>query len=397
MSSLSDVEWIYIVLTVMYASEMLIWVRPGSIAFVSSWGTFGSRVSSRRLTGNGQGNLVLGWVAPFDVTFIAETFPLSITRDGVVAFVAAAPLASDRREQSGREWSWSQLADVSADEREVHAGGKVVHRAGSKSRAQQLANDLRRLAACDDRSRAQAIEDWRRGRFDVSLATNRWNQWQEATLALRITATMFFIWVYPVGILLHYGWLPFPSDRWVTNIYLAILFAGWWLTVGCAWMAHRSLYEEKTLDRWKQLSYSLLSPAVPLRLSDQLGRELFGWMHPLAISAAIDSSTKFKDVAALVLRDATYPMLPEQPPEISELAIGIIRDSRIADEVCLTTLLASRNVVQTSLLTVPEAVDETVASYCPRCLHEFTVDDAICDSCGGRPCVSMPRGDETND
>ena len=389
MSSLSDVDWIFIVLAALYLSEMLVWARPGTSAYASSWGLFRGHFRARRLIGNDHGDLLIGGPAPFDVTLLHETLLLSLSDEGVVAFVAEAPLLRERPPQSEKRFLWSQLVDAHAVDLEVRVSDGRVCLAGSKRGANRLAAKLRELSRTPDDSRSSQIEHWRKQRHSVEAATERWNAWTESTLALRIGATLLFIWMFPIGLVLNYGWAYVQPDRWIVMAYLVILFLLWWINALVAWFSHQYLYPERRSDRWKQLAYSLLSPAVPLRLADSLGRDLFGWTHPLAISAVIDTRERFTSIAGVVLRDASYPRLPEEPQVADDEARAIIRASRDADRRCLVEILKSQQVDEQVCLAEPDIEDEATVSYCPRCLQEFVVATAQCESCGQRQSVAL--------
>lgn len=387
MPALSDVEWIFVILAVLYFGEALVWVRPGVVAFVSSWGAIGSVRRPRRLTGNENGDLVLASLLPVDVTLLSEPIPLSFSADGVVAFVAAAPLQHDRRLQSGELFSWDQLRAVTAEGRDVKVGERLLCTNRSERSASYLAAKLRELSAFPPEARSEPIETWRAEQFDSARVSKRIRMWEEATVAIRIGATLLSCWL-GMGVSLYYGWLPLAPDGLIVAIYLAIFFILWWATALAAILGHRYLYPADRWGRLKQTLYSFLSPAVPLRLADALGRELLEFEHPLAVSAASDSPAHFRNIAQRVIRDAIYPQLPEEPDDLNTAAREIVRASRQANLQHLQRLLAARDVSYDSLLIPPQNANPDALSYCPRCQNDFLLPQSHCDACGSRPTVA---------
>ncbi len=390
MPALSDVEWIFVILAVLYLSETLVWVRPGVVPFVSTWGVIGSSRRRRRLTGNEHGDLLLTGLLPFDVTVLTEPLPLSVSDDGVVAFVAAAPLQHERRQHTGAVFSWGQLSGTTAHGRSVKIGDELLCTHRSDRAAAHLATKLRELAACEPAARAVQIEAWRAEQFDSARVGKRIRIWEEATVAVRIGATLLLLWLAPVGVSLSYGW-PISPDGIVVAIYLAIFFGLWWATALAAVLGHRHLYPQNRAGRLTQTLYSLLSPAVPMRLADVLGRDLLDFEHPLAVSAAADSPEQFRAVAERVIRDATYPQMPEEPSELSDTAREIVRTSRQADLQLLKQLLTARDVAYDSLLVPPPSENQGALSYCPRCHSDFLLPLSHCDACGCRPTVAYSQ------
>ncbi len=389
MPSLSDVEWIFVVLVVLYALETLVWVRSGVSAFVSRHGSFRNRHPAARLTGNDHGSLVRSGVLPSDMTLLCHELPVSISARGVAAFVPVSPMTNDRPTGSGKVFTWPQLTDCHAQERDVVHGDHVVCTMGSTLIASHFAGVLRQFASASEGERADQIDQYYSSLLDADEISQRLDCLQSPTPAIRRFAYLLFAWIFPIGLLLYYGVLPMQVDEQTTAAYIVILFALWWTTVAFQWRAHRQLFREDRMGRFKLIACSLLSPAVPLRAIDYLSRELLATSlhHPLAVSAAIDSPGRLREFADHVVRDVVYPLAPERPvperPDI-ELAASIVNDCRAALREQITRFLASREIRFGDSLVPPAAEDEDSVAYCPRCLQQFERDDAVCDLCGGR-------------
>ncbi|MCM2369770.1 hypothetical protein [Aporhodopirellula aestuarii] len=398
MPSLSDVEWIFVVLIVLYFLECLVWVRPGTNAFVSRWGSFHHRKPATRLTGNDRGRLVLAGLSPSDKTLLCQEMPVSMTDQGVVAFVPMSPLSDDRPLHSGEQFRWPELANCHVREREIRCGQRSVCHLNNTTNAKRFASELASIAAMDENDRGGRIELLRNKTYDVADIRTRLELLSTCTRWIRPLANMLLIWMGPIGAMLYYGFFPIAPDGMMIAAYLAILFSLWWTTAGLVYFAHRRLFRDDRSGRLKLVGCSLLSPAVPLRAVDYLSRELLATSirHPLAVSAAVDSPDRFREVAERTMRDIEYPITPETPADQDastsvndDNASSIVMDSRAADWDAITALLNDSEISFETCLAAPEPDDDASVTYCPRCHQQFEIENANCDQCGGRETLKL--------
>ncbi len=384
MPTLSDVEWIFVVLVVLYALESLVWVRSGATLFVSRWGSFRRRSPATRLTGNERGSLFVSGLSPADMSLICHELPVAISVTGVAAFVPITPVGNDRPARSGEAFAWSDLVDCHANERDVIASGRVVCQMSGPRVASRFAGQIASIAVTSEDERAVAIERF----YDELVETQSLN---ESLAALQAQASMIrrlsfllLLWIGPIGLLLYYDWLPGKTDDRATVAYMVVLFGLWWTTVGFIWRAHRKLFRGDWIGRFQLVACSLLSPAVPLRAIDYLSRELLSGRlhHPLAVSAVIDTPQRFRQFAEHTVKDLAYPLAPEFPE--NERAVAIVSHSRELIRGSLSQIFADRGFSVEQALTPPVAEDDESVCYCPRCGQQFEMAEAVCDFCGGR-------------
>lgn len=387
--SLSDVEWIFVVLVILYALEALVWVRSGVSVFVSRNGSFRDRREASRLTGNDHGSLVFGGCWPSDMTLLCHELPIAISIRGVAAFVPMSTMSNDRPTRSGNVFPWPQLLVCDVRERDVVSDSQVICTMGSSAMAKHFACLLMRLANAAESERAEHINQYYKTLLDTDAISQRFACLQSLTPAIRRFAYLLLTWVGPVGLLMYYNVLPLRVDEPTTAAYIVILFSLWWTTVALVWRAHRRMYREDRIGRFKLIACSLLSPAVPLRAIDYLSRELLAnsLHHPLAVSASIDAPGRLRETADQVVRDLVFPLAPELPD--SEVAIGIVNDCRAALREQVTEFLAAREIRFEDSLVPPAAEDENSVAYCSRCQQQFEKDNAVCDMCGGRATLSL--------
>lgn len=394
MQTLSDVEWIFLVLAGLYLMESLVWVRPGTVVFWVRGDRLSNPLRRRRLIGNERGELVAPGLLPIDATLLAESPPISMGTDGVLAFVAAAPLQSERPRHSGKSYSWKELERLQCHERELYVGDERFCVLRSRGNAQALFQTIRRIATASADQRAADIDAWRRSSVDFERAREQFHQWQSATGVLRASALLLFLLIFPLGLVQYYQLVPWAMTQQATLIYLSSVWAVWWWSALHAFLAHRKLYPERRGARAKQLFTCLISPVVPLRAADHMARELFAFLHPLTLSVALHPEASVRTIAAHTLRDLEFPRLPDLPVEATGSMQRIAQEDAHATRALLEAMLRGRGIDMQSLAAAPERDDPSAKSYCPRCWEEYVEPKATCTSCGERPTVAYDRSSQ---
>ena len=384
MPELTDVQWIFVVLFALYAAESLTWVRPRVAALTISGNRAGA-VVSQPLIGNESGGFHFGGWSPSHATVLAEPLPISLSADGVVAFVAAAPMCRDRPYQSGQAFDWAALTAAAADERTVRANGQMIATVSSSARASFIAEQLRQISAATPDDRTSRIETWRANLFDSSMVEDRIEQWRRHTRWVRRGAWLLLLWIFGIGGLMYFDALPVAVDATLVYQYLALGCLLWWITAAAVFVAHKRLYPDRRLARFKTVVLNLVSPAVPLRAANMLGRDLFDLIDPLTVASVLLPRDAYEQTAAAVHRDFQFPILPDAPEESRHQARKIL----VADREARRPYLSER---MSGLPNDPWTRDGhhlDANSYCPRCLQGFTIAEATCDGCGGRATVPV--------
>lgn len=389
---MSDVDWIFVVLLGLYLAESFVWLRPGTVAIGTWFGRFRDPGAPFRLIGNDTGVFILGGLAPWDATFLVEPSPLSISVDGVVAFVPSSPLQPDRRSGGAAEFDWRSLNSVTVEGRSVVCGDHLMCVTRSPASARSLASAVVRVAGCSDERRAAAVSELQAQAFDVAAVEELYQRWRSSTRRLRLASSGLFVWLLPFAALIHYGILPLPWERDATFVwsFLGIGLVWWWWAVVEAFVAHRQVLREDYGGRWKLFLSSLVSPPVAMRAADRIARDIPWMIHPAALFKAIGQQGLLEQHAPAMVRDLEYPRLPEVMPEHTADARAIIRSSEANTRESLERLLDSCGICYQDALRPPEIEDEAVKSYCPRCLDDYLADDAWCDACGSRPTLLYP-------
>jgi len=387
MPVLSDVVWIFVVLTSLYLFESLAWVPTGCVAFRSFFGRFRCPTRTIHLIGNEAGHLPSFGLLPTDATLVVEPCPVSVGHDGVVGYVVASLPEIETAAATGVHADWQSVGKMEVRERELRVNGQVLIRLATARSAGLLASRLRTIAAVADTKRAEAIERFIEEQFDCASVVQRIDGWRKATVGLKFASLALFIWIFPVGIARYQGWLPGFSDMQSLPLYLGILFLLWWAGVMGIVRAHRRLYPERRGQRWKYFFTAMISPAVVLRGVDHLGRGIIAMVHPVVVAEELCGASDVKNWAERISRDYRFPRASQSgslasddwlSPTAKEIVDSYHRRSLQAWE----RFAARQGLDLTTGLLPPERDDPQAVSYCPRCHQEFAVIASQCDRCG---------------
>ena len=386
---MSDVDWIFVALIGLYLIESMAWLKPGSSVFVRFCGTFRSPLSVLQLFGNDAGTLVLGGPLTSDASFICEPLPISIAPEGVVSFVPASPLKTERCPATGLLFTWSELEELRLEEQKLLVNERTVCRPRNSRSAKYLYETLRHISKLGAEKRSGLASHLIASTLNHQDTREQLDQWRRVTRRLRFASALRFLWTLPLGIVLFYELVPLPFKRnWqFTLTYLTILVVLWWWTTLEGFLAHRKLLPFELGGRLKLLFTSLISPVVPMRAADRLGRDLFLFVHPLAFAAAIDDRKLMETCSREIVRDLEFPLPPELPPHSPPASEHVVQWSTSETISEVKQMLSELKIDYDGFLAAPERSDKQSQSYCPRCHDDYHALKANCSRCGNRPTV----------
>lgn len=390
---MSDVDWIFVVLVGLYLIESMVWLKQGVTVFTRFFGKLRSPTAAIRLIGNDFGALALGGSLPWDVSFLCEPLPISVSPEGVVPFVPASPLQPDRRPATGLLFAWDDLRKVRRDEHSLLVKSQFICKARNHRSASHLCEMLKHIAGLEPDQREPVISHLIADQLDQTRVSEQYQEWNDRTGRLRLAASLLFFWTLPVGAILYYDLIPLPIERDTefTVVYFAIFAAIWLWAILESYLGHATLLPHDRSGRWKMLFTSMVSPAVPMRAPDRLAREFFLFVHPLTFAAVLGDPAMLRLCAADTVRDLQYPRMPELPGGIQDSARGVVRWSMETTKTQVEMLLNEHGIDSDSLLTPPAIQAADAQSYCPRCHDDFSPIAASCGRCGNRPTVPFKR------
>lgn len=376
---MSDLELLFLILALLYVWECLGWLPRGGMAFTTWLGRRWRMAAPSAWLGNQHGGFALAAPLPPLGRFLhAAPFPVSISPDGVLAFVSTTVHPGWRPPQSGRFFPFAEIRKVRSKNKQVLVNGTLLVKCAYPNAARELAEAIDRLAKLPAAKRADAISELVRGTLDAAAARKRWEGCRQVSRGLRVLVNVLFAYLFVaapvviwfVGFKLTWLWLLL--GLLVLTITLATLF----------YRAHRALYPAEDDDRFTHMLTIALSPATATRAHDTLSRPLLQTFHPLVPAKLFLDPAAFREFAGCVLRDARQPALPVCPND-DATARAVELHWRTVLLTNLETFLKTNGADLDELTRPPEPADASCRAYCPRCLAQFTSVSGTCTDCGG--------------
>jgi hypothetical protein len=376
---MSDVQWLFLILALLYVWECACWLKSGSVVFTTWLGKRWMLKHPGTLLGNDKGGFIFAQpLPPLGRLLLASQIPISISPDGVFSFVSTNVNKGPRTAQGAQFFKFDDIRDVKQRGKKVVINGDVFLKTASSVFAESIAGQIRELTKVPREHRNALIASMYKQSLDTEAIVRRWKEFQGLARWLRVFANALVVFVFVIA----------PVVVWVFGFrlsWLALLIALLCLTTCTAVLfrrAHKKLYPTAEEDRFTQTFTALLSPASAMRAHDTLSRPLLESFHPLAVAKVFLAEKPFRSYAGRILRDVQHPALPVDGgfggPQGEVEAF-----SRSALLEAMEEFLKREGVSLEELCRPPVRVEESCCAYCPRCEAQFTTVDGVCVECGG--------------
>ena len=384
---MSDLQWLFVILALLYLWECACWIRRGSVAFRTWMARRWTVVHPGALLGNQKAGFVFTHpLPPLGTIFSGNQLPLSLSPDGALAFVAPSVNPGWRPPQNGQLLPWSELSQVQVVGKTLRLKGQTFVQTGSATFAKWLAAELRQMAQVPVSSRSRCIEELLKQTLDTAAIQQRLRLFEQQTRSLRLMTNTLFVYLFVLA----------PAVIWQFGLSATWpgLLAGLLACTGAAAFlfrrAHRGLYPEAEDERFTHFLIILLSPATAIRAHDLLSRPLLDNFHPLAVAKVLVPARQFEEFARNVLRELRYPAMP-LCPRPDQAACATESSWRTALRSHIEKFTVQNGLNPDELLEGPKQADSSCRSYCPRCGAQYTTPDGICADCGGLALVAFPQ------
>lgn len=381
---MSDLQFLFAILVVLYGWECLCWLRRGSVGFTTWWGRGWRIRQPGTLLGNASGGVVLApGLPPLGTIFTAAQYPFSLGPAGVLFFVAPNVNPGWRAMQSAQFVNWEAVPRLQWRGKRLWAGASLLYTAPTLTRAQDLRRQLQTLATAPESARPPLIAAVLRATLDREAVKMRWQEWRQRTRRLRYATNGLFAWVFLIAPLLIAGlglrgcWPVLVSGLVLLNGGIAFGFA----------RAHRHRYPAADDDRFTQTLILALAPATTIRALDYLSRAWLEQFHPLAVAQLLLPEQVFRGQARrwlLDLRHPAWPWCPNPNPQ----AVATEQYFRTKQLELTEAWLEEQGISVTELTRPAPCSSPECQSYCPRCETQFTTEAGTCADCGGIPLVT---------
>jgi len=379
---MSDLEFFFVVLAAFYLWECAGWVSIGGMALVRWWGRWSFLAQP---VGNHRGGFVLAQpFPPLGSLHVLAPLPVSLSPEGVLAYVATTTSRSGRPFQTGRFVAWNEIQSVAARRKVIRVNGARMVTTPSTTYARWLANELQTLAKLEPEQRPKAIQQFIQARFDESRIRQLTTSLADRLQPVRWLANLLLVVVFVVAPLVIWSrglvstWHFLLAGTFLTSGALAVLF----------WRAHRAFFPGAEDERFSHGLMIALFPAAAIRAGDALSRPLLETFHPLAAALGLCHPTEFKQLARRLLLDMEHPALPlptAHDPKLAALELW----SRGATLEAARALVQRGGLNHAELTCPPVPAEACCRAYCPRCHAQFIIIEATCGDCGRMPVVQF--------
>ncbi|HEU0038939.1 MAG TPA: hypothetical protein VFR76_06675, partial [Verrucomicrobiae bacterium] len=244
---MSDLQWLFLVLAALYGWECACWIRRGTVAFTTWLGRNWHEAHPGTLFGNQRGGFVFAHPLPPLGSFLAANqFPLSLSPEAALAYVATNVNPGWRPAQMGRFLPFDAIHEVRARGKKVTVNGELWLTAASASFARRVAEELARLAKLPLPERDQAVAELIRASLDERAVAQRWQDFQKQSRNLRRLSNALFVYLFVLApaLIWHLGfklsWLGLLVGLIALTTATAVLFH----------RAHRALYARAEEERF---------------------------------------------------------------------------------------------------------------------------------------------------
>ena len=382
---MTDLELLFLVLAVIYLWECACWLRRGSVVFMTWFGRRWRLAHPAGLLGNQRGGFVVATpLPPLGTMFVGNQFPLSLSPEAMLAYVATTLNPGNRPEQTAKLFRFEEVHSIEVRGKKLLVNEELLLKTATPTLTEYLAQQLRQLTKVPAAKRADAIEQLIRDAFHTKAIERRWQDFQKQARDLRLVTNFLFgyLFIFAPALIWKIGF----RQCWAA---LLIGLLGFTITTALLFRRdHKKFYPDAEDERFTHFVTILLSPATTIRAHDILSRPLLENFHPLAIAKVFCAEEQFRHFARKVLRDIRHPALPICPREDT---LGQIteRNSRARLQQAVEKFLKKNGVAPEELTRPPSPADQTCRSYCPRCEAQFTMSEGACADCGGVPLMKL--------
>lgn len=371
---MTEGQLLLLLLAALYLSDSVLWVRPGTVAFVCPWGRTW-RVARRLLPGVRGAFVFLNPLPPYGKVFLAHLPRIAFSAGGVASYSPQAPAGIGRPPGLGLSFPYEEIRAVSPDGPVLKINGKPFARLATSQHAEEAASLIQKLKATPPSSRESLIKESADRAYDLDQASRRLALFQKQTRPLS--------WACPFLFILLFGFFPLASSIYGVN---RVLIPGLIPTLVTAILIsfffqrfHKMISRDSTA-RYTQIAKMLVCPTAAVRALDLLSADLLARFHPLTVSILLGARERPLLVEA-ILRDLRYPLRP-RPADSEVVAIA---DAFGNTELERGLVFLKKAGISTKLEPPGTPREPGSIHYCPRCGAQFNEQARECPDCPGIP------------
>ncbi len=358
-----------LVILALYVFECFVWVAPGSIAFRL---TSNPLRAVRMLTKPRilpHPSIAFGIPFPFrSEIIVASPLPILLSPAGIVPAVAVGV-------PPARFLAFEDMVDIVAEQKRLIINQTLFSISPSEAQAIDLAQMLIRLKSRSPTERKIEIAEDLARMIDPGVAGLRMKQFVDETISVSLSSLSLLIFTFVLS--------PIAVKLWGLTAAWRFLLAFVAFNVSLiAWdfyAASRSLFVATGKVSWSSIFTILLSPPTAMRATRYLAKDAACNSHPLAFAAAGSSNEDFCALASTILRDLIFAA--DIDAGVNDPAADCRQWFRNNFQDAVSQLIRQKGQNPDDLIAAPLRESEQARSYCPRCLSQFLIAEAVCLDC----------------
>jgi|GEM_PF-3002133 len=320
----------------------------------------GFRFSETLFRLNGRGYFIANLFMPVDIAFACSDIPISISPRGIVS-------------SGGEVLGYDQIKSVTADERYLYIDGRRWCRSGGAQTGDQIVTLLTALRSATEDLREGIIGDFLAKRLDAQRAKALASDFFRRSAVLRRLSSMFFL--YTIAVLLNLTRTNLMKQFWplLLAVYLFFVAAIMFLYYRC----DRHFRGRTSAGRLGNMLLMVAFPPYLVKAGGLLGEKLFHSFHPVAFAKAFLSEKSFTGFAGEYYRRLKFGRSAAH----SEISGEIGEWFRKYHITCIDRFFEDIGFDAAAFTAKPEAENDKIRGYCPRCLAQYTLYPGECSDC----------------
>ncbi|MCL2760579.1 MAG: hypothetical protein FWD70_02905 [Desulfuromonadales bacterium] len=358
---MTDTQFLYLILVIIYLIECCFWLPRNSIAFIKGSGW--KIKSSAWLLGNSNGAFAFAWPFPLlGKAFIGTIPSISISQEGI----ANRTIEGNPRKSSKAATiiSYDNISSISNIGKIVYINETEFYKSSSEKHALKLVEILSELWRSNKREKD--IQNYTDSLFDIDTLDKNLTEFNIKTKTLTWLCNIHFIIMFIIAPIIVY---VFGVISLIISALFIIIFN--FVVIGFYYYSHSNVYPEFKGERITDIIKMGLCPPMTVRGRDYLSLHYLCSFHPVAIAFVLLPAEKAEEFAKKTLLDFNKNITSNSDSVIWHY-------ESMKKEI--TAFIEKRGIDINKLLAPPEP-EAGVLSYCPACHAQYTFINGTCSEC----------------
>lgn len=368
---------LFLVLSLIYVTDCLLWVGKYSVAFVTWGGRQWRDVEAGRVIPTSEGGiLLLNPLPPLGEAVCCHLTPVSVSPAGVCSLNCQVLTHSQHPLRNVVSVPFEQVTSLSVDGRHILMNEKRFCQCKDTRQAESLSGLIASLLNAIVGERAAIIQRFWDKQFDYKAAKARFERAVQNMAHLKVLCNILFVHLFVLApiLVLYLGMTGMLIPLAVVMFVIAICISVQFYTL------HKSTYLDASEDRIENAIKMVLFPPASLRACDIITGDLLHNYNPVVVGHILLSPKEYKEFSTRTLRNLTYPLFEDSSDKYANEISGW--QNRTLSKKISDYLREVANLKEDPLLP-PLPNDPGVRSYCPRCLSQFMREEGDCPDCPG--------------